>query len=189
MSVATAEIATPLNNGNIWYAWIDCDASTITVSISQDAVRPTIPQLSYPINVEQTIGDAFAYVGFTGGTGGGFQNQDILSWVYLDHSLATDAGVPSLDGGDLPDGGGSRLDASLDGARGDASLDGARGDRPTSNAGAAGPGHVLGCGCDAGGGGASLGLVWLLGALLMALGARRPARMVARRGDRSPSGR
>jgi Legume lectin domain len=180
-SVATADIATPFNDGNVWYAWIDCDASTITVSVSEDAVRPAVPQLSYAINVEQTIGDAFAYVGFTAGTGGGFQNQDILSWVYLDHSLAADAGAPSLDGGDLPDGSASSLDASLDGARGD---------RPTSNdASMASSSHSGGCGCDAGGGGASLGILWLLGALLLALGTRRPVRAAARRPGPSPSGR
>src|SRR6476620_10293951 len=72
-SVATVDVTTPFNDGNVWYAWIDCDASTITVSVSQDGVRPEVPQLSYPVNVEATIGDAFAYVGFTAATGGGFQ--------------------------------------------------------------------------------------------------------------------
>ena len=67
---------------------------------------PGSPQLSYPVNVEATVGDAFAYVGFTAATGGGFQNHDILSWVYLDHFVAADAGVPTLDGGNLPDAGG-----------------------------------------------------------------------------------
>jgi len=196
MSIATVDVTEPFNDGNIWYAWIDCDASTITVSVSQDGIRPEVPQLSYPINVEKTIGDKFAYVGFTAATGGGFQNHDVLSWVYLDYFVAADAGVPTLDGGNLPDGG-----DPLDGAPGD---DGGTDDRPnlsdggpaadasddrpaSDDAGADGAGldgsadgrlpkRGGGCGCDAGAESPSLMALGAACALLLALGRRRQRR-------------
>ena len=192
-SIATVDVAEPFNDGNLWYAWIDCDASTITVSVSQDGIRPEVPQLSYPINVEKTIGDKFAYVGFTAATGGGFQNHDILSWVYLDYFVAADAGVPTLDGGNLPDGGNDgapgdsggtddgpsdRPNLSDGGPRPDASDD-----RPASDdAGGAGldgsadgrlPKRGGGCGCDAAAESPSLLALGAACALLLAFGRRR----------------
>jgi hypothetical protein len=182
-SVATVDVGAPFNDGNTWYAWIDCDASTLTVSVSQDGVRPETPQLSYPVNVEQTLGSAFAHVGFTAATGGGFQNHDILSWVYLDHFVSADAGVPALDGGDLPGAGGADAggppDATPpDGADAGTALDaasqdgGADGGDISAEAGDNSP-ERRGCACDVGGERASLLALGAASALLMALRARR----------------
>jgi len=204
VSVATVDVATPFNDGNLWYAWIDCDASTITVSVSQDGVRPAVPQLSYPIDVAQTVGASFAYVGFTAATGGGFQNHDILSWVYLDHFVAADAGAPPADGGydgggaDGSSGGtgGGNADGSPSGSGGAAGGGtGGAGGSPGGSGGNAGtsgvggntsnpdggalPNHGGGCGwgCDVGGG-TTAGGVWLAAALLLALRPRRRNRSV-----------
>ena len=188
-SVVSADVETPFNDGNVWYAWIDCDASTITVSVSQDGVRPAVPQLTYPIDVEQTIGAKFAYVGFTAATGGGFQSHDILSWVYLDHFVAADAGAPAADGGGPSD---AETDAAVpaaDGGPDDAGADGSPGGWEDAASHDARDGSIRdaeadaggvakrggGCKCDAGGG-AGAGVLWPASALLLLLRARRRAR-------------
>jgi hypothetical protein len=175
-SVVTADVGTPFNDGNIWYAWIDCDASTLTVSVSQDGIRPEVPQLSYPINVEQTIGNALAYVGFTSATGGGFQNHDILNWIYLDRFVSADAGAPDLDGGDRPD-----AATPPDGSGDRPASDDAAEDRPSTDTDADGTGgdggpvskRRGGCGCDAGGERASFAGLALACLLLLGRSARR----------------
>lgn len=194
-SIATVDVSTPFNDGNIWYAWIDCDASTITVSVSQNGIRPDVPQLSYPVNVEQVIGNKFAYVGFTAATGGGFQNHDILSWVYLDHFVAADAGAPPLDGGtpdadmdaapdqppsndaadDRPIGSdGPDIPADAGEDVGGSSADGSVADGGPADAG--GPTkRPSGCGCDAGGDATSLAALALICVLLLAVAVRRRA--------------
>jgi len=114
-SVATVDVTPFLDDGNTWYAWIDCDGSTLTVSVSQTDARPESPQLVYPVNVHDIIGADFAYVGFTAATGGGFQNQDILDWTYLDHYVPpTDAdGGTVTNDASAPDDAATPIDAGV----------------------------------------------------------------------------
>jgi hypothetical protein len=39
---------------------------------------------SVPIDIAQALGTNLAYVGFTSGTGAGWENHDILSWQFAD---------------------------------------------------------------------------------------------------------
>jgi hypothetical protein len=90
-SVTTANVSPAMDDGKEWYAWIDYDGTTLDVRVSETTVRPTKPQLSYPIDIPKTLGlkasDA-AFVGFTASTGTSWQNQDILSWYYATPRLA-----------------------------------------------------------------------------------------------------
>src|SRR5262249_57906860 len=63
---------------------------TITLSyngtvLTESIFDPTTGQTfttSYTVNIAQLVGGDTAYVGFTGGTGGLFSLQDILTWTY-----------------------------------------------------------------------------------------------------------
>jgi hypothetical protein len=81
-SVQTALIAPPLDNGNIWYAWIDYDGAVLELRLSQINVRPVAPTLSRPLSLTTILGTTSAYVGFTSGTGAAYSNHDILTWRF-----------------------------------------------------------------------------------------------------------
>lgn len=82
VSVATASIGTRLNDGNVWYAWIDYNGSLLELRLSQVNSRPAAPTLSHAVNLATVIGATQAYVGFTSGTGAAYANHDILTWVF-----------------------------------------------------------------------------------------------------------
>jgi hypothetical protein len=82
-------------NGHLWSAWIDYNGTTLTVSVADNSnTRPSTPLLSYKINVACVLGGGSdtgtgcptpsknAFVGFTSGTGAGWENHDIVDWQY-----------------------------------------------------------------------------------------------------------
>src|SRR5262249_32390019 len=79
--------------------------STKTISLSYDgtALRETIfdPdtgrtfQTSYTVDISSVVGGDTAYVGFTGGTGGLFSLQDILTWTYTEQEANLPPRAPS----------------------------------------------------------------------------------------------
>lgn len=82
ISAATAPVATRMNDGATLCAWVDYDgtAGTMEVRLAGDMTRPPTPLLTYAVNLPTVLGTTNAFVGFTGGTGGGSNIQDILSW-------------------------------------------------------------------------------------------------------------
>lgn len=69
-----------LSNGHIWTATIGYTGTQLTVS-AQDGTNPVQTLInSFPINIASNLGSNTAFVGFTGSTGAGFENQDILNW-------------------------------------------------------------------------------------------------------------
>ncbi len=89
-SVAAAPVGpTPrLNDGDIWYAWIDYDGATelLEVRLSLTSTRPTDALLSHSINLGATLNlvdsGLSAYTGFTAGTGTAYNNHDLRSWSF-----------------------------------------------------------------------------------------------------------
>lgn len=77
-------IANPgcMSNGNVWTATIGYDGTSkllsVTVQDGANAVQQAIT--NYSIDIAALLGTTTAYVGFTGGTGAGYENQDILNW-------------------------------------------------------------------------------------------------------------
>jgi hypothetical protein len=84
-SVTAVDIPTRMNDGNIWFAWIDYDGATDTleVRLAQVNVRPALATLSATVDVPAIIGAEAAFVGFTSGTGAGWGNHDIRSWTFI----------------------------------------------------------------------------------------------------------
>jgi hypothetical protein len=78
-------IPTRMNNGNVWYSWIDYDNTShlLEVRISQNSTRPVAALIATTtIDVAAILGSNEAYVGFTSGTGSAYGNHDILSWQF-----------------------------------------------------------------------------------------------------------
>jgi hypothetical protein len=70
-----------MSNGHVWTVNIAYDGTSLTVSVQDDgnAVQNLI---NTAINIPTLLGTNNAFVGFTGGTGAGFENQDILNWQF-----------------------------------------------------------------------------------------------------------
>jgi len=69
-----------MSNGDIWTATIGYDGTNLTVVV-QDAANPAQTVInSFAIDIASILGTTTAFVGFTSGTGSGFENHDILSW-------------------------------------------------------------------------------------------------------------
>jgi hypothetical protein len=83
-SVATVNVPTKFDDGNLWYAWIDYNGTTLEVRFNQTGIRPSAANLSQNIDIASIIGTNTAFVGFTAGTGAAWENHDIVSWQYND---------------------------------------------------------------------------------------------------------
>ena len=72
------------NDSNIWYAWVDYEgvSQDLEVRLSGIPVRPLAPALQVGINLSSILGGTNAFVGFTGATGAGWYQQDILAWKF-----------------------------------------------------------------------------------------------------------
>lgn len=93
-SVVTMPVATRLNDGGVWYAWVDYNGSVLELRLSQTNSRPAAPTLTHAVNLAAVIGTTQAFVGFTSGTGAAFGNHDILSWVF-DNSFSPIGAAPT----------------------------------------------------------------------------------------------
>ena len=76
-----------MNNGDIWFAWVDYNGVTdaLEVRLSQSDNRPASALVSRTVDLETVLGVPNAFAGFTSGTGaaGGF--HDILRWTFVDN--------------------------------------------------------------------------------------------------------
>ena len=81
-SLVTVPISDPMNNGQVWYSWIEYagELNRLEVRIAKTPVRPAAAALVQTIDLGSILGTTEAYFGFTGATGGAFNQQDILSW-------------------------------------------------------------------------------------------------------------
>jgi hypothetical protein len=100
-SVATVPVGARMNDGSTFYAWVDYNGAVVEVRLSQTAVRPAAPTLSHAVNLATVIGQNQAFVGFTSGTGSGFGNHDIQSWVF-DNTFNPIGGPPGAAATDIP---------------------------------------------------------------------------------------
>lgn len=92
-SVVTASIPTRLNDGAIWYAWVDYNGAVLELRLSQSSARPAAPTLAHAVNLATVIGTSQAFVGFTSGTGAAFATHDIRSWIF-DNTFNPVGGTP-----------------------------------------------------------------------------------------------
>jgi hypothetical protein len=83
-----------LSNGDVWTALITYDGSVLNVSAVDGAGSPIPLITNYAIDIGSVLGTNTAYVGFTGATGSGYENEDILNWELSDSSTLPPTTVP-----------------------------------------------------------------------------------------------
>jgi hypothetical protein len=71
-----------LHSGDIFQVQMRYDGATLTMTITDLTVPANTFTTSFPISIPNTVGSNFAFVGFTGGTGGQTATQEILNWTY-----------------------------------------------------------------------------------------------------------
>lgn len=102
-SVVQTHVATRMNNGNVWSAWVDYDGTSnlLEVRLAEGAAasRPSSALLSYTADLATVLGSPNAYVGFTSGTGSAFGDHDILAWQFN----STYAPISTVGGGSVPE--------------------------------------------------------------------------------------
>jgi hypothetical protein len=76
-------LTTPMNNGAVWYAWVDYDggARRLEVRLAETEVRPERPILAARLSLANLLGGGQLWAGFTAATGGAYELHDILSWT------------------------------------------------------------------------------------------------------------
>jgi Legume lectin domain/PEP-CTERM motif len=85
-----------MSNGNLWTVNVSYDGSKLSVSLKDSAeLSPFIAFNSFPINIASALGTNNAFVGFTAGTGSGFENQDIINWTFANTAQISNTPEPS----------------------------------------------------------------------------------------------
>ena len=79
-----------LSNGDLWTANVSYNGSNLSVKLFDPAEGSAFTAIQYPINLGSILGTNAAFVGFTGSTGGGWENQDVVNW-----QLANTATLPA----------------------------------------------------------------------------------------------
>lgn len=95
-SVLQYNISTRMNDGGIWYSWIDYNGTidSLEVRLSQTNVRPVDAIISYTGDLAAILSSTNAYIGFTSGTGSAGGNHDILSFSFVDTYAPITTTVP-----------------------------------------------------------------------------------------------
>jgi hypothetical protein len=87
-SIAIKDIyPTEFNGTGVWYAWVDYNGTTMSVSANNTGVKPATAMLSQIVNIPALVGSTNGLVGFTAATGAAMQNHDILSLNYSTNSM------------------------------------------------------------------------------------------------------
>jgi len=78
-----------MSNGHIWSVSIGYDGSAISLKLQDGAGPAFFAYDDVPIDIASHLGTNQAYVGFTSGTGAGWENHDILSWQFANTTELT----------------------------------------------------------------------------------------------------
>ena len=72
-----------LSNGDVWTVTITYDGNVLNEVISDPAENASFDAInSYAIDIASYLGTNTAFVGFTGSTGGGYAQQNVLNWEF-----------------------------------------------------------------------------------------------------------
>jgi hypothetical protein len=71
-----------MDNGDLWSVWIDYDGTNLNVAVADNSTTRPANLISYPIDLPTLLGQDSAFVGFTAGTGAGYENHYVLNWLF-----------------------------------------------------------------------------------------------------------
>jgi hypothetical protein len=81
----TGGVQTRFADAAQWYAWIDYDGPSMTLSvrISTTATKPASAQIQTILNLYSILGQSTMVLGFGGGSGGWVEVARVLAWEFL----------------------------------------------------------------------------------------------------------
>lgn len=71
-----------MSNGDVWSVWIEYDGTHLHVAIADNSTTRPANIIDYPIDIPAILGGRPAFVGFTAGTGAGWENHYVLEWQF-----------------------------------------------------------------------------------------------------------
>ncbi len=80
ISLAQLTVSPIFNGTGVWHAWVDYDGSLLSISTSQNGVKPGTAMLSQKMDIQSIVGSPTALVGFTAATGSNTQTTQLLSF-------------------------------------------------------------------------------------------------------------
>ena len=83
-----------LKSGNPLNVALNYNGSTLSMTMTDSKTKATFSK-SWTIDIPSTVGGNTAYVGFTGGTGGMFAQQQITAWTFSNSQSASSSGTGS----------------------------------------------------------------------------------------------
>lgn len=96
-------------NGDLWSVWIDYDGANLMVAVADNSTtRPAANLITYPINIPCVLAGGTtggsgcptpattAFAGFTSSTGGGYENHDIVDWIYTNTLNPINSSTPAV---------------------------------------------------------------------------------------------
>ncbi len=86
-----------MSNGDLWTVTIGYDGTNLSATMWDQSgahaeASPFTVYGSVPINIASFLGTNTAFVGFTAGTGAGFENHDIISWQFANTTQLSGGG-------------------------------------------------------------------------------------------------
>jgi cysteine-rich repeat protein len=89
-----APVTAPVNmeSGDLVYAWIDLDGTTLSVYVAGTDSKPATALTSLDVSGELAaiLGNGQAYVGFTAATGNAYEEIDLVSWTFAGIDVTCD---------------------------------------------------------------------------------------------------
>lgn len=72
-----------MSNGHLWTVTIGYNGSKLSVDLIDPSIGTVFHAIqNYAIDISSILGTNQAFVGFTGGTGAGWENHDIVKWQF-----------------------------------------------------------------------------------------------------------
>jgi hypothetical protein len=84
-----------LTSGDTMSAQLTYNGTTLTLNLTDTVTNNTFSQ-AFTVNIPSIVGANTAYVGFTGGTGGGTAIQNIKTWTYTSGTTQATAATPTF---------------------------------------------------------------------------------------------
>lgn len=83
-----------MSNGDVWTATITYSNNNLTVQVQDGNSAADTLISNFNADIASILGSNTAYAGFTGSTGGGYENQNILNWHLTNDLPKNPSGVP-----------------------------------------------------------------------------------------------
>jgi hypothetical protein len=99
VQVCTSPVGVPgcMSNGDLWSVWIDYDGLNLHVALADNSTVRPVDLIDAPLTLPMLLDYATAaYAGFTAGTGGGYENHDIVNWEYYNTYNPTTVGTKQV---------------------------------------------------------------------------------------------